>query len=220
MRIHFFLAILICGQSLVSFGSEVLLATVATIDKEVLTTRDVQISQVLDGLLKNEPIRSKKNEPIESLIEERLLFREAKEFYGAKFVDSNLDKTLSAVKKSLDTVAGWDDLTVSDKELRSILNLKAKARRLVKFKKDSAKLPVSDSEVEAEYKQNRIFYGSQSLEEVKEKIRAQKFKENFNRRVDSWFQILFQKYKVVRLTKGTPKQGFTQDSLLKKKDSR
>lgn len=181
-------------------GGEIILATVATVDGDVLTTRDVQIFQVLNQLMGYKPVRKATTDPIESLIEERLLLKEAKAFYGSQEVRESVGNVLDDVKKKLKDVKGWGELGVTSQELRSIVTDKLKARRLVRFKKDSSRLPVTESEVQAEYKQNRIFYGSRSFDEVKEEIRAQKFQENFTDRIESWFQVLFKKYRVQRLT--------------------
>ena len=56
-------------------------------------------------------------------------------------------------------------------------------------------------EIESEYNQNRIRYGNQSFEEVKDKIRNNRINENLDNRLSQWFVVLEKKYKVQRFSK-------------------
>ncbi len=95
-------------------------------------------------------------------------------------------------------MTGWDQLAVKDKELREMVLRKLEARRLFEFKRKASRLPVSDSEVEVDYKQNRIRYGTTEFAKVKEDIRKRKAEENMRLRLGNWFTVLAKKYRVQR----------------------
>ena len=95
----------------------------------------------------------------------------------------------------------WQRLQVTSAEFNEMVKRKREAQRLFLFKKEASILPVSDNEIESEYKQNRIRYGTLSFDQVKEKIRKKKTEENLKQRLDNWFEVLERKYRVQRFAK-------------------
>lgn len=177
------------------------MATVGQVKNHVLTTREVQMHYVIDRLLKYDLYLESNKDPVEQLIYEWLLYFEASEFYTSPLGADLVNEQLQSLRPALKKVKGWDELDVSDDELRGLVKHKMEARRLYAFKKKASILPVSDAEVEAEYKQNRIRYGTLSLAEVKEKIRNRKTNENLEQRLTNWFAVLEKKYRVQRFAK-------------------
>ena len=74
------------------------------------------------------------------------------------------------------------------------------AAKIFSFKKKASILPVSLSDMQTEYNQNRVNYGNLKFEEVKEKIRKIKTEENLQKRLKQWFSVLEKKYKVQRFS--------------------
>lgn len=182
-------------------GGEIVVATVAQVKNHVITTREVQIHYVLDRLLKHDLYLQDDKDPVEQLIHEWLLYFEAKEFYTTPLSPLTVINKLQKISPQLSGVKGWDKLDVTQSELLEIMKRKMEARRLYAFKKQASILPVADAEVESEYKQHRVRYGTLTLPEVKEKIRQRRTAENLNQRLINWFAVLEKKYRVQRFAK-------------------
>ena len=180
------------------FAGEIIIATVAQVKNHVITTREVKIQYVIDRALKRAPYFRTKREPVEQLIREWLLYFEAMDFYSNRLMSDKVTQTMNELAQWLPKVDGWKELQVSNSELRKFVAAKLEADRLFDFKQKASTLPVSESEIESEYKQNRVRYGTQPLKEVREKIRSQKTRESLERRLSNWFAVLEKKYNVQR----------------------
>jgi len=180
------------------FAGEILLATIAQVKNHVITTREIQMHYILDKLLGNKPYLDQQKDPVESLISEWLLVFEARDFYDKPMSNDVVLGKVKALMPKLKAVKGWDQLVVSETELRGMVLRKLEARRLFEFKRKASRLPVSDSEVEVDYKQNRIRYGTTEFAKVKEDIRSRKAEENMKLRLGNWFTVLAKKYRVQR----------------------
>lgn len=184
-----------------AFGAEILIATVAQVKNHVITSREVQVHYLLNKTLgANQDFFEDKN-PVEQLIREWLLYFEANSFYNNSVPVSSVQEVLQKIKAPLDKNKDWQRLSVSSQELKEMVQRRMEAERLYLFKKKASVLPVPASDVESEYTQNRIRYGTQTFEEVKDKIRHKKIQENLEARLSQWFIVLEQKYKVQRFAK-------------------
>lgn len=192
------IAILFCSQA---FGAKILIATVAQVKNHVITSREVEIHQELDRIFGKRFEKLSDEDPEEQVIREWLLFYEASTFYNSPVNASQSRKLFNLAKQRLANSKKWRRLSVTEKELNEKVKRRLEAERLYQFKKKASVLPVSQSEIEVEYTQNRIRYGNQSFEEAKDKIRQAKVDANLNRRMEQWFQVLSQKYKVQRFSK-------------------
>lgn len=182
-------------------AGEILTATVARIKNHVVTSREVQMQFILDKTLKNESLVYHDKDPVEQLVREWLLYFEAKNFYASKLSSNKKAVFFKKASQSLRTLSEWKKLGVTSSELKAMLDRKLEAKRLFLFKKEASILPVSDSEIEAEYKQNRIRYGTLSFDQVKAKIKKRKTEENLGQRLNNWFEVLEKKYRVQRFAK-------------------
>lgn len=196
-----FIALFVLLMSTSSFSGEILTTTVARIKNHVVTSREVQMQYLLDKTLKGESLVYHDKDPVEQLIREWLLYFEAKNFYASAYSGRKSDLFYNKANSRLRKIKEWGKLGVTSSELKSMVGRKLEARRLFLFKKEASILPVSDSEIEAEYKQNRIRYGTLSFDQVKEKIKKRKTEENLKQRLENWFEVLEKKYRVQRFTK-------------------
>ena len=195
------LIILILSISSLIQAGEILIDTVAQVKNHVITSREVQIHYLLDKSLGSQKDYSESNNPVEQNIREWLLFYEARAFYNNKLPAYEKQKAVNKAINKLSKMKDWKQLGVTQKELSEMIERRLEARRLYTFKKKAAVLPVSPADVEAEYTQNRIRYGTLKFEEVKDKIRHKKIQENLEGRLAQWFQVLERKYRVQRFAK-------------------
>ena len=181
--------------------SKVLIVTMAQVKSHVITSREVEIHSMLDKALGNRFKNFKAAKPVEQIIREWLLYYEASTFYNTPIDKTKINKSILSANERLKKSVKWKDLSISSGELREKLKRRLEADRLYLFKKKASVLPVSSSDVETEYIQNRIRYGNLSFEEVKEKIRKNKIDKNLHARLEQWFLVLEKKYKVQRFSK-------------------
>lgn len=199
MKLKFFLVITFVVST--TFAGEILIATVAQIQKHVVTSREVQIHFLLDKSLGVRREYFENKNPVEQIIREWLLYYEAVSFYNNKVSSSLKSKAVAKAKSKLSKVKAWKELDVTSEELNAMIGRRLEAERLYLFKKKASVLPVSSAEVETEYTQNRIRYGNLSFDEVKNKIRQQKIQKNLQDRLSQWFLVLEKKYRVQRFAK-------------------
>ncbi len=182
-----------------------MIATIAQVRNHVITSRELAIHKAVDKVLGSRSDRSKIDQPLELLIREWLLFNEAKSFYNNPIPSSQIESYMKKAEVGLKKESSWQKLAISQDELREKITRRLEADRLFLFKKKASVLPVSLSELESEYAQNKAKFGSASFSEVREKIRQDKAEENLNQRLEQWFQILEKKYSVQRFAKYAPR---------------
>ena len=201
-----FLFLLFCSLYIsLGWGNQILVATVAQVRNHVITSRELSIHVALEKILGSRLDRAKVNQPLELLIREWLLFYEAKSFYNNSISNSELESDFKKAVEGLKKSGSWQELAIGQDEVREKIARRKEADRLYLFKKKASVLPVSLAELEAEYTQNRVRYGTAPFTEVREKIRQIKAEENLKQRLEQWFQILEKKYSVQRFTKYAPK---------------
>ena len=181
--------------------ASILISTVAQVKSHVITSREVEIHQILKKEIP-EPFKDLNvTKPEEEVIREWLLYFEASTFYNAKVSNDKVNEYIRRVQQNLSSNKDWIRLSVSSQELQNKLSRVLESERLYVFKKKASNLPVSPAEVETEYTQNRIRYGDKTFSDVKEEIRNNKVDENLKARMEQWFQVLEKKYKVQRFSK-------------------
>ncbi len=195
LLIFFFLSIAVPATG------KILIATVAQVKNHVITSREVSIHKELDQVLGKKFEDFTDGNSTEEVIREWLLYFEAISFYNNKITDSRLSESLQRAQTRLVKSSGWKKLGVTGQELKNKIRRRMEADRIYTFKKKASVLPVSLSEIETEYTQNRMGYGNESFDEAKEKIRKKKTDQNMKTRMGQWFNVLERKYKVQRFSK-------------------
>lgn len=165
----------------------------------VITSREISLHKTLVNFLGGVPETFKTESPREQVIKEWLLYFEATDFYNAPITDNIIRQETAAVLKRYGTKI--KPLGLGPKELREKIKRRLEADRLFTFKKKASALPVSANEIEAEYNQNRIRYGTLSFDDAQSLIRKNKTQEQLQERLDQWFRVLGKKYKVQRFSK-------------------
>ena len=140
----------------------------------------------------------KQKDPGERVIRFWLLYFEAASFYNKEVGGGTLDDLITKASAELKTNKEWQELDVTDEELKSLLSRFLQAKRLFLFKEKASMLPVPESEVRAEYAQNKIRYGNLSYEEAAQRIQASKARQSLTQRLERWFKALEKKYRVQR----------------------
>lgn len=176
---------------------------------EVVTSREVQIQNLLESVLF---LKSDKTQL-------RLLALDSKAF--AKVVqDSLLESAISLEAQSFNVVQvppeevaatekralaqlkdspAWKGLKVTPKELQRGVTRKLQAKKFVQFRAQSSVLPVTDSEAQKYFNENRLKFGDLPYENFKENIKSYLSRTQVDRRLKDWYEVLLNKYQVKNL---------------------
>lgn len=131
-----------------------------------------------------------------AVILENAIFFEAESFGATPLSDAEVDKKMRLVETRLKKQTGWRNLDVESKELRWILTRKLRAKEFIKFKIDSATIPISDREALEYFNNNRMKFENLPFESFKENIKGYLTQQRVDRRLKDWFELLQSKYRV------------------------
>ncbi|WP_413287922.1 hypothetical protein [Bdellovibrio sp. HCB337] len=181
--------------------------SVGQVGDRVVTSREVQISAVLDRILF--PAKDAKaslhevrlgdagmmNE-VTALLLEVVVDREAESFSVAKISEEQIQQSVRKVEKAVDGKAYWESLEVSPAELKKFVAQKLTAKAFIQFKTNSMVGIVSDAEALAYYEKNRLKFGGMPFTTFKDNIKTFLSQQQLEERTRAWFEIIKRKYKV------------------------
>lgn len=183
--------------------------SVGQVGDRVITSREVQISAVLDRILF--PGKASKGgggifeirlrdpgmvNEVTAVLLEVVVHREAESFSVAKVSEEQMQETLRTVEKAVEGKSYWRSLEVGDAELKRYILQKLMAKAFVQFKTNSMVGIVSDTEALAYYEKNRLKFGDLPFATFKENIKSFLVQQQLEERTRSWFEIIKRKYKV------------------------
>lgn len=185
--------------------------SVGQVGDRVITSREVQISAVLDRILFPVKDAASKNPPavfevrpgdpamlneLTALLLEVVVFREAESFSVAKVSNEDVQQSVKKVERVVAGKHYWESLEVSSGELKKAVLQKLTAKAFIQFKTSSMVGIVSDSEASAYYEKNRFKFGDGPYESFKENIKTFLAHQQLEDRTRAWFEIIKRKYKV------------------------
>lgn len=190
-------------------------SSVGRVGDWVVTSREVMINHLLENALyktsaKNKVpkatlslARTRDREFIRettSVLLETAIYLEAESFAQS---DSNLAATIET-QKSLAVIRlkndpTWKKLKPSDKEISLFVRRKIKAKDFLRFKMESASIPISDREAEEYFQNNKLKFENLPFNNFKDNIKSYLTKQQMDRRLKDWFELLQSKYRVRNL---------------------
>ncbi len=203
--------------------------TVSQIGTQVLTSREVHISFLIDqwelytakgteGLSETKAAnKAKAKAKIEKLGElpilgseqfkkqlalvqlEQLVILEAENFAVGEVTSEEVRKKAAFIQESLKEWPDWKRLEVSLIEIESIVSRKLRAKNFIQYKSESMGIQITETEMKEYYDQNRIKFGSLSYEKMRENIREYLSQQNVEVKMKDWISILKKKYQVRNL---------------------
>lgn len=203
MILTWFLAVAAGAQF--SFA-EIKSAGVGMVKGEVVTSRQVQIQNLLENALYQKPPNQQfKILPLDSkafakIVQDTLLESaialEAENFNVVQ-IDAAEHRLME--RKALDILknqVAWKSLKVSPKELETGLRQKISAKKFIQFRAQSSVLPVTDAEAQKYFNENRLKFGDLPYENFKENIKSFLSRTQVERRLKDWYEVLLNKYQV------------------------
>lgn len=195
--------------------TQVVSQAVGQADTHVVTSREVQISWILDkamqvpavkkGGVTPAPKRSDwilKTDGVEfqrhlsQVLLELVVSMEAENFSIGQVPANEVQNAMAHVKDMVAGWAPWKDLEVSSGELEQMMTRKLKARNFLKFKTDTSGVRVTERDIKNYYEKNRLKFGNTPLAQVKPQIKDFLSQELLQERLKDWFEILKRKYRV------------------------
>lgn len=179
---------------------------VGEVGERFLTSREVQIlDAVHQALDKNESHSARrilsgqeKTFPAEvsRALDEWVVYLEARSFSStppAKTAVAEAEQTVQAVWGAKPE---WLNLEVGGDELRDTVERILVATAFERLKTDAALVPVSDEDALQYYKKNRLRFGSLPFSAFKDNIKDFLIKQQTEKRLSEWHEVLRRKYKV------------------------
>lgn len=199
--------LLILAFSSQSLAASLVTQTVGQVSDYVITSREVQIATVIEGVLF--PVVKKDNKLVEirlgqedfnkkvtSTLLEVVVAMEAENFNVGVLSEGDISASVVTVEKATSGKAYWNELEVSSKELRKFIRRKLEAKSFLKFKTTSMSGIISDQEAQSYYEKNRAKFGSLPFSSFKENIKTFLAQQQLEERLRSWFEVIKRKYKV------------------------
>jgi hypothetical protein len=176
---------------------ETVVAALAKVGDEVITSRDLQIHLFLNEV--DNPLKDfiDRKEPIKDLVYEHLIVLEAQSLLVVKVAESEVDAAENKTLKKFKDDRLWSSLSVSRQELRRHLQRKLMVKQILNLKMPRDLVSISDEAVESYYMQNKNQLGQKPLAELKDKIKETlKYQKNQERFKD-WMSAVLRTHGVV-----------------------
>jgi len=198
-------------QESVQAAAPVVTETVGQVAEFVTTSREVQISTVIERVLY--PTKSatsldvRVDQPefrnaVTSVLLETVVAVEAENFSVSGISDKEVQESINKVEKAVAGKSFWNQLEVSPVELKKFVSRKFVSKNFLKFKTASMTAIITDQEAEAYYEKNRAKFAGSSFAPFKENIKTFLGQQQLEERLRSWFEVIKRKYKVRNFISG------------------
>lgn len=210
---------IVFSTSFLSAQMMTVLATVSfdekgSLKKEVITNRTVHVDAVIESILYGQPplarvLKSKmenseQKKQMERYLIQKIVYLESKSFNSSKVESQVLNgeilKVRRAVQKEGDLKELWGFLTVSESELKRVVEEKLESKKFLNFKEQASHIPATEAEALSYYQNNKKEFQGHSFESLKAKIREEIAREQTEQRIADWLDILKKKYDLILVT--------------------
>lgn len=161
----------------------VVVAALAKVGDQVITSRDLQIHLFLNETYNPLADFVDRKEPLKDLTHEYLIVKEAESLLVVKVDDAEVKQTAEKVLKKLQNDSLWKSLQVTQNEVQQQMRRKILVRQILNLKMPKDLISISDESVDSYYMQNKNQLGQKPLTELRDKIvqilKTQKNQERF-----------------------------------------
>jgi len=193
--------------SVPTWAATVITESVGQVAEHVVTSREVQISTVIDNVLfpskgkvgslvETRPEQAEFRNHVTSVLLESVIAMEAESFNVGVVSDKELAEALAKIEKATAGKSYWNQLDVSPAELKKFANRKLVAKSFMAFKTASMVGIITDQEAQAYYDKNRVKFGNTPFAGFKENIKTFLAQQQMEERLRAWFEVIKRKYKV------------------------
>ncbi len=182
---------------------------VGSVRGQIITSREVQIQNLLDGALYEKNHKEKLKllaldskafaTEVQDTLLESVVALEAQNFNVMTVTPEELKSNEKKATQVLKASSAWKELQVSPKELEFSLRRKIQAKKFIQFRAQSSVIPVTDVEAQKYFNENRLKFGNLPFENFKENIKSFLSRAQVDRRLKDWYDVLMNKYQVKNL---------------------
>jgi hypothetical protein len=187
-----------------SVSAAVISQTVGIVGEEVLTSRQVLLSGLLErqlsasakepgapGDLRSEAGRRDKA----ALLLETAVAQEAESF-SIKATNEDTAALVLKTERFVANRADWKRFGFSGDEIRREALRKLTAKNFIRLRTEAMQGVISDVEAQAYFDKNRVKFGALPFASFKDNIKSFLAKQQLEQRLRSWFEIVRRKHKV------------------------
>ncbi len=189
--------------------AELISTGVGMVRGQVLTSREVQIQNLIEIALYDQNAKTNLKNPsldskvfakaVQDSLLESVVALEAQNFNVVQLSPEELGNSEKKAMAVLKTSPAWKTLQVSPKEFSAGLKRKVQAKKFVQFRAQSSVLPVTDMEAQKYFNENRLKFGNLPFENFKENIKSYLSRTQVDKRLKDWYDVLLSKYQVKNL---------------------
>lgn len=189
--------------------AELISTGVGMVRGHVLTSREVRIQNLLEIALFEKSPQSKLTSPsldstafakmVQDSLQESVVALEAQNFNVVQLAPEEFEEAKQKALRVLKSAEAWKELRVSGPELDKGIQRKLQAKKFVQFRAQSSVLPVTDSEAQKYFNENRLKFGNLPFENLKENIKSYLSRAQVEKRLKDWYDVLQNKYQVKNL---------------------
>lgn len=176
---------------------QVVVAALAKVGDQVITSRDLQIHLFLNESFNPLAEFVDRREPLKDITAEHLIVREAQTLVAVQVSTSDVTSLEEKVLKKLRNDSLWISMSVSQKELQEQLRRKIMVQQILNLKMPKDLLTVNEEAVEAYYMQNKTQLGQRPLADVRDKIFLILKKQKNQERFRDWMAAVLRTHEVV-----------------------
>ncbi len=176
---------------------QVVVAALAKVGDQVITSRDLQIHLFLNENFNPLAEFVDRREPLKDITAEHLIVREAQTLVAVQVSPADVNSLEEKVLKKLRQDSLWITMAVSPKELQEQLRRKLMVQQILNLKMPKDLLTVNDEAVEAYYMQNKAQLGQRPLTDVRDKIFLILKKQKNQERFRDWMAAVLRTHEVV-----------------------
>ena len=191
-------------------ASRLITKVVGELSDRIVTSREIQINEALEQAISDKTsglrIMSVKDPAfpgdVTRVLNEWAVYLEAQSFSAKPPLRAEAQKRLRAVLDVWTPRADWQSLEVSEGELREQMERKLLAKEFIRLKTDASQAPITDADASAYFKKNRLKFGNLPFEDFRENIKTFLAKQQTDRRLKEWFEVLNRKYRTRNYVSG------------------
>ena len=195
------------SPSPVKIEKNVVTKAVGEAGAQIVTSREVRINDMIEQALYTKDPGQKGIQPltgsestfqgeVATVLMEWAVYLEAKSFSSKTIPENELEKAIKTVRSATQAVPAWHDLDPSHAEVREIVERKLTAKNFMHLKTESSLVPITDSEALNYFQKNRLKFGNLPFSAFRENIKSFLIKQQTDRRLKDWVDVLNRKYKV------------------------
>lgn len=202
-----FFSLLLAGSLLqASVGDKLISQTVGSAGGRYVTSREVQGHYMIETVLNGPPLKNGFDflqitndlflDQVNSLLFEIMLSLESDSFNFSTVKPIEIERDVDRLKKFLKMNKEIESkFEFSENELERWIRQNKVAKNFLKFKTDSMKVNVSDTEALSHYEKNKSKFGNVKFETIKSNVINFLNKEQLQDRLKSYLEVIKRKYK-------------------------